>query len=674
MGEEDISKEQRDELQNNPSEKCYVSFALLGLFFTNIYEKIKSTQQVEWKESEFNLGTSCYYIYFKLKRDADVEEARQELDGIMGEFQDKLYQWQDFFYGVKLNIKNIFFELQDDYSKNIRHCDFDASVPRLIQLLTGTNIYCHKYSFVRELIQNAIDALSFREKQNGEQEFQKQIFVELGCDGEQKKYFKIRDYGIGMKQEIIIRYFTTLGKSYYKEYAGRKNINYNSVSNFGIGFLSVFKPCSKIIIKTKHFNENKYYRMEINSNQGHYTMSADLQADYLPGTEITCYFQEKKVDEREIVDYIKEIMVDIKYDIKIKCGNGHEEEVGKRQVRQSKYHNVVFVPFDEDKKSGEGVEDENAMHWQDKLRESMAAFRHGILIRPEQRKNAGIDILCAGILLRNASLEDVFGNNIERLQFMRVTINFPPNWLDIDVSREKVNGICEKAIGNLREFRENICKELREQVREVYENDKEIKLGFFKEASMLLQVFAQRGEESENRNVWKLKVQFFDGKIKFQISNEVKEEISDYLFQQWLMKMEPVYDDAIRERDHKTLKLYFESLSHDEVAVIYQLSQMDDDIFADYQTPIVQKELEKIREVLQKFGLDVEEVENKRIPLVLAVILCKIEEAKKEDDNEYDEKLYKLIETAVWNCTVRDSEKKTVLCFLLVMMTGNREE
>ena len=169
-------------------------------------------------------------------------------------------------------------------------------------------------------------------------------------------------------------------------------------------------------------------------------------------------------------------------------------------------------------------------------------------------------------------------------------------------------------------------------------------------------------------------MQFFDGKIKFQISNEVKEEISDYLFQQWLMKMEPVYDDAIRERDHKTLKLYFESLSHDEVAVIYQLSQMDDDIFADYQTPIVQKELEKIREVLQKFGLDVEEVENKRIPLVLAVILCKIEEAKKEDDNEYDEKLYKLIETAVWNCTVRDSEKKTVLCFLLVMMTGNREE
>lgn len=642
---EEISKDVRDGLQKNPMKKRYVAFALLGRFFTDFYRNIMRTESVNWNEddTEFNLGTSCYYLYFNLRRNENGDKARQDLDKIMEEFQSRLYELQDFLYCIKLNIKNIFLELQDNH-KHIHHCDFDASVPRLIQLLTGTNIYCHEYSFVRELIQNSIDAISFREKQKtSNKDFDKQILVELGYDEEGKQRFKIRDFGIGMKQEIIEQYFATLGRSYYKEYTSRKDINYNSVSNFGIGFLSVFKPCSKIIIKTKHFLEDKYHKLEINSDRGHYTISSGLKPEFLAGTEIICYFNNQDVDEEEIIAYIKEIMLDIKYDIKICCSREDGQLIKKRKVR-NEYHNVIFIPFDEGTKKVKEIKNIDRKNWKGVLSNSMENNRHGILIRAEQKADAGVDILSAGILLKSAGLKDVFGESIEPLQYMKVTMNFPPNWLDIDVSRERVNGICEDYTGQIDSFKKDICSELKRQMQATFKRERYMALGFFKEVSMLVEALEQIEKESKAQNVLDLKMRFEEKEIKFYLNHKQEETELNHLFRKWVIKIVPEYGgNEISERNHGAIRLIYKSLSHDEVSAIRHMFQD-------------QKDFTKSRQVLSDLGLNLEEVDDKYLPLVPAVFLS---ESQSQEIAEDEKELRQFIEAAVWeHCTVRDVEEK----------------
>lgn len=657
----EIPSNVKERLQISPTERRYIAFALLGSFFTDLYIAIMDVDSVIQSKisTEFNLGTSCYYIFFNLSRDPNEIVIRQNLNKIMEEFQGRLYELQDFLYCIKLDIKNIFLELRDDHGE-IRHCDFDASVSRLIQLLTGTNIYFHEYTFVRELIQNSIDAVSFWEKQNPNKKFitklDTPISVELGCDDKRQKYFKIRDYGIGMKKEIIEKYFTTLGRSYYKEYTERRNINYNSVSNFGIGFLSVFKPCCKIVINTRHFSEQKCYNLEINSNCGYYTISCKSQPNFSAGTEITCYFKDPNVDYQKIISYIRKIMLDIKYNISIQNGTENEQPIKARKVRED-YDNVIFIPFDEETKCVKALEGKDGQKWENTLSDAMKTYRHGILISTRQKDNFGADILSAGILLANAKLQDVFKENtkeLKELQHMKVTLNFPPNWLDIDVSREKVNGIRidnikdNNSFKNMAEFKQVICNEIRKQVWKVFKERKNIPLIFFKEASMLVEALEPSNRSCEEQNVWNLNLCFEREKIKFYLNPEKAEITSNDLFHKWVLNIVSEYhnDNITYKRNHVTIKLMYNNLPHDETSAIIHLFQGE-------------KEFDKSRDALQKLGLDVEGVDNQYMPLVPAIILNK---TKSQENTTGKKELHQFIETAVWDsCTVKDIEKSNGL-------------
>lgn len=647
----ELQKNERDGLLINPEKKCYLAFALLGKFFTEFYNAIESTSRdlVKWDEdkTEFNLRTCCYYVYFKSNTDENGHKAWQELNKIMKRFQAQLYEIQDYLYCIKINIKNIFLELHDDHN-NIRHCDFDASIPRLIQLLTGTNIYCDKYSFVRELIQNSIDAVSFRENQDVMYKTKNEpIEVQLGCDDKGNKYFKIRDYGIGMKPDTIERYFATLGKSYYKEYTERKHISYNSVSNFGIGFLSVFKPCSKIIIKTKHFEEKQCYKLEINSDYGHYMISPCPQPGFDPGTEITCYFKKQEVKEEEIIAYIKAIMLDVKYNIKIKSNNKYDT-IRAREVRQKEYKNMIFVPFVEDTKTVAELEEKIVKNLEEELPGLNGAYRHGILIRPEQKINAGVNILSAGILLKNARFEHIWGKNMEELHYMKVTMNYPPNWLDIDVSREKVNGIRADYINNIGDFKKNICRELKRQARIALQYKNDTMLGFFREVVNFIKIFEDEKEAEREQNLWTLKVCFEKDEIKFRLNNVQNENISDILFNKWALEILPDYDNEISIRNHNAIKLLYKSLSQDEASVIHKMLQERDNFT-------------ESRKVLQKFRVNLENIDDKDLLLVPAIFLDQ-KQPIQDNTNNKDE-LQKLIETVIWeNYTVCDAlERKNNL-------------
>ena len=640
LNNEEISRDTRESLQNDSIQKCYVSFALLGKFFAKLYRKIARTEFVDWNinSTKFNVGNSCYYIYFKLLPNADGARARRELDGIMEGFQESLYELQEFLYCIKLKIKNVFLELEDEH--NIKHCDFDASVPRLIQLLTGTNIYCHEYSFVRELIQNAIDAVSFREQQEKLREDELQILIELGKE-ENKNYFKIRDYGIGMKREIIERYFATLGKSYYKEYIGRKNLNYNSISNFGIGFLSVFKPCSKVIVHTKHFVENNYHLLIINNDQGHYTISSNLQDNFSTGTEIVFYLKDDHIENNKIIAYIEAIMLDIKYNIVINNKNKDKRTIYAKKLRCGNNSNAIFIPFDERKKEDDqgvvSLQYSDDSDWQMHLSESINYYSHGIFIQPVENGKSGLHILSAGIWLQNANMADIFGKDMEELHYMQLSLNFPPNWLDIDVSREKVNSIREEYIPRIDKFKLRICNELKRQVRMIYKYEKTMRLGFFKELFKFVSILDQSGSEGENLNVWNLNIHFFDNKIMFNLKNENEEQVLENIFKKWVIKTKFQYENDASKRNHETIKLLYESLSYDEVSDICQIMPEQNDFT-------------ESRKVLQKLELKVKDIKDKFIPIIPAVFL--------DEKNQCEEQVSQpFIEAAIWGCMIQDVEE-----------------
>lgn len=148
--------------------------------------------------------------------------------------------------------------------------DSDTIFNRLVN-----DIYNEPLAFVRELIQNALDAtrcqmyadliaggsetpeyptqvaqafrdnypirisLTYREWQN-----------ELSGEVENRQILVVEDRGIGMDQEIIRRYFLQVGRSYYKSEEFHRDFPFFPTSQFGLGFLSVFAVSDHVVVDT----------------------------------------------------------------------------------------------------------------------------------------------------------------------------------------------------------------------------------------------------------------------------------------------------------------------------------------------------------------------------------------------------------------------------------------
>lgn len=122
---------------------------------------------------------------------------------------------------------------------------YSADVKRIVKLLIGRSLYPDPNIFVRELVQNSVDACErVKEKYTLKDP---QIIVNVDTT---ENFFEISDQGDGMTKKILKEHFSVIGKSIsqeFNEYSG----NFNLISQFGIGFISVFMVAEKICISTK---------------------------------------------------------------------------------------------------------------------------------------------------------------------------------------------------------------------------------------------------------------------------------------------------------------------------------------------------------------------------------------------------------------------------------------
>ncbi|HEX8249240.1 MAG TPA: ATP-binding protein, partial [Pyrinomonadaceae bacterium] len=155
-------------------------------------------------------------------------------------------------------------------SKWVLQFDQQAIFERLSE-----NLYSSPLEFIRELIQNSLDALRCRmysdlarEGQEipeyptqASEEFRNRYNVKLTIstreiknqmsgETETKQILLIEDNGIGMDADIIEKYFLQVGRSYYTSDEFKRNFQFIPTSRFGIGFLSVFTVSDKIIVET----------------------------------------------------------------------------------------------------------------------------------------------------------------------------------------------------------------------------------------------------------------------------------------------------------------------------------------------------------------------------------------------------------------------------------------
>jgi hypothetical protein len=136
-----------------------------------------------------------------------------------------------------------------------------SNIPRLIRSLGGQALYGDRpLVAVRELIQNAIDAIRSRSAVQPDNRSIFQIKVMLG-EEENRKFLEVSDYGTGMSTEIISERLLDFGGTgweldpIFTEYPGLDPRKIKSIGKFGIGFFSVFLLGDQIELRTRRFDK-----------------------------------------------------------------------------------------------------------------------------------------------------------------------------------------------------------------------------------------------------------------------------------------------------------------------------------------------------------------------------------------------------------------------------------
>jgi len=128
---------------------------------------------------------------------------------------------------------------------------YSADVHKIVGLLIGKSLYPEPYMFVRELVQNSVDACN-RVKEKKTLTIPR-IVINVNSN---ENYLEVCDDGDGMTKAILKNHFSVIGKSISQEFSDSSG-NFDLISQFGIGFMSTFIVAEKVIVDTKSDDEEQ---------------------------------------------------------------------------------------------------------------------------------------------------------------------------------------------------------------------------------------------------------------------------------------------------------------------------------------------------------------------------------------------------------------------------------
>ncbi|MGL4551074.1 MAG: ATP-binding protein, partial [Gemmataceae bacterium] len=129
---------------------------------------------------------------------------------------------------------------------------FTLHLPGLLKVL-AEHLYASKKVGIRELIQNAHDSCTRRQIERPDRDYRPRIDVALDAA---RKTVTIRDNGMGLTEEEVRTYLSTIGRGYTREL--RERLAFTSpdeaaalIGQFGLGFLSAFLIASEVTLTTR---------------------------------------------------------------------------------------------------------------------------------------------------------------------------------------------------------------------------------------------------------------------------------------------------------------------------------------------------------------------------------------------------------------------------------------
>lgn len=173
---------------------------------------------------------------------------------------------------------------------------FETEVNRMMNIIVNS-LYKTKEIFLREVISNAADALDkirFLSLTDSKRLGSKSNLKITVVPDKKSRTLTITDTGVGMTRDDLVKNLGTIAKSGTSDFA--KNLANSTdkpdlIGQFGVGFYSVFLVATRVVVVSKH-DDDEQYIWESDAKNG-YSLVKDPRGDTLGrGTSIILYLKE----------------------------------------------------------------------------------------------------------------------------------------------------------------------------------------------------------------------------------------------------------------------------------------------------------------------------------------------------------------------------------------------